>query len=119
MVSQLLPLLQHVTGHLDVYKRQELSGAGMVETLVDNEIAVQNLTKMAQQKNYGVRSEKLGENQYRVIMTIGESADEAGEMCIRDRCKRHKNLLPSIDMLKFDSCNIDHYSCLLYTSRCV
>ena len=58
---------------------KELSGAGMVETLVDNEIAVQNLTKMAQQKNYGVRSEKLGENQYRVIMTIGESADEAGE----------------------------------------
>ena len=57
---------------------KELSGAGMVETLVDNEIAVQNLTKMAQQKNYGVRSEKLGENQYRVIMTIGESADEAG-----------------------------------------
>ena len=52
---------------------KELSGAGMVETLVDNEIAVQNLTKMAQQKNYGVRSEKLGENQYRVIMTIGES----------------------------------------------
>ena len=29
---------------------KELSGAGMVETLVDNEIAVQNLTKMAQQK---------------------------------------------------------------------
>ena len=57
---------------------KELEGAGMVETLVDNEIAVQNLTKMAQQKNYGVRSEKLGENQYRVIMTIGESADEAG-----------------------------------------
>lgn len=50
---------------------KELIGAGMVETLVDNEIAVQNLTKMAQQKNYGVRSEKLGENQYRVIMTIG------------------------------------------------
>ena len=45
---------------------KELIGAGMVETLVDNEIAVQNLTKMAQQKNYGVRSEKLGENQYRV-----------------------------------------------------
>ena len=43
---------------------KELSGAGMVETLVDNEIAVQNLTKMAQQKNYGVRSEKLLENQY-------------------------------------------------------
>ena len=79
---------------------KELSGAGMVETLVDNEIAVQNLTKMAQQKNYGVRSEKLGENQYRVIMTIGESADEAGveadeevrteETCIPDGRKGNK-----------------------------
>ena len=28
----------------------ELNGAGEVEVLVDNEIAVQNLTKMAQQK---------------------------------------------------------------------
>ncbi|MFR1512534.1 MAG: sulfurtransferase-like selenium metabolism protein YedF [Coprococcus sp.] len=72
----------------------------MVETLVDNEIAVQQLTKMAQQKNYGVRSEKLGENQYRVIMTIGESADEAGveadeevrteETCIPDGRKGNK-----------------------------
>lgn len=63
---------------------KELIGAGMVETLVDNEIAVQNLTKMAQQKNYGVRSEKLGENQYRVIMTIGESADEAGAEAVEE-----------------------------------
>ena len=30
-----------------------LNGAGEVEVLVDNEIAVQNLTKMAQQKGYG------------------------------------------------------------------
>jgi len=63
---------------------KELEGAGMVETLVDNEIAVQNLTKMAQQKNYGVRSEKIGENQYRVIMTIGESADEAGAEAVEE-----------------------------------
>lgn len=56
---------------------KELNGAGIVETLVDNEIAVQNLTKMAQQKNYGVRSEKLGDNEYRVIMSIGEAEGEA------------------------------------------
>ena len=31
---------------------EELSGAGQVEVLVDNEIAVQNLTKMAEQKGY-------------------------------------------------------------------
>ena len=32
---------------------RELQGAGSVETLVDNEIAVQNLTKMAVQKGNG------------------------------------------------------------------
>lgn len=39
---------------------RDLAGAGVVETLVDNEIAVQNLTKMANQKGYGVKSEKAG-----------------------------------------------------------
>ena len=73
---------------------KELSGAGMVETLVDNEIAVQNLIKMAQQKNYGVRSEKLGENQYRVIMTIGESADEAGAESVEDETTAEENCMP-------------------------
>ena len=34
----------------------------------------------------------------------------SGTSLVIDMCKRHKNLLPSIDMLKFDSCNIDHYS---------
>ena len=36
----------------------ELHGPGEVEVLVDNEIAVQNLTKMAQQKGYGSSAEK-------------------------------------------------------------
>ncbi len=53
---------------------KELNGAGTVETLVDNEIAVQNLTKMANQKGYGVKSEKLSEDQFRVTMEI--SADQ-------------------------------------------
>ena len=48
--------------------RQLGADGGVVETLVDNEIAVQNLTKMANQKGYGVESEKLGENEYRVTM---------------------------------------------------
>ena len=51
--------------------RQLGADGGTVETLVDNEIAVQNLTKMADQKGYGVQSEKLGENEYRVTMTVG------------------------------------------------
>ena len=53
---------------------KELKGSGAVETLVDNEIAIQNLTKMANQKGYGVKSEKIAEGQYKVTMEIGEGA---------------------------------------------
>lgn len=65
---------------------KELNGAGTIEILVDNEIAVQNLTKMANQKGYGVKSEKLAEGQYRVLMEIGEGAeqqsvDDVPEIC--------------------------------------
>lgn len=55
---------------------RELNGEGTVETLVDNEIAVQNLNKMARQKGYGVRSEKIGENEFKVIMTVGDAPEE-------------------------------------------
>lgn len=60
---------------------QELGeGGGVVETLVDNEIAVQNLTKMAHQKGWAVRSEKLGQGAFKVNMTIGDGAEQdAGE----------------------------------------
>ena len=72
----------------------ELHGPGEVEVLVDNEIAVQNLTKMAQQKGYLSSSEKLAEQEYRVRFTIkdtpaaetavpGEEKQQA-ETCIPD-----------------------------------
>ena len=64
---------------------QSLQGAGTVETLVDNEIAVQNLTKMADQKGYQVTSEKESDDCYRVLMTVGgEDTNENPEKC---RCK--------------------------------
>lgn len=53
---------------------KELNGSGEVEVLVDNEIAVQNLTKMANQKGYQIQSEKLEEHKYQVIMTVGKDA---------------------------------------------
>ena len=65
----------------------ELKGAGEVEVLVDNEIAVQNLTKMAQQKGYTYSAEKLAEREYRVLFTVGEPAPEtpaAPEACTPD-----------------------------------
>ena len=64
----------------------QLGGAGTVETLVDNEISVQNLTKMANQKGYAVKSEKLGPGQYKVTMTVGEgdapAEDRLDETCL-------------------------------------
>ncbi len=54
----------------------ELHGAGEVEVLVDNEIAVQNLTKMAQQKGYLYSAEKLAEQEYRVRFTRSGEASE-------------------------------------------
>ena len=45
-----------------------------METLVDNEIAVQNLTKMANQKGYDVHSEKVTDNEFKVTMTINAEA---------------------------------------------
>ncbi len=54
---------------------RDLKGPGVVETLVDNEIAVQNLTKMAHQKGYGVRSEKLEDRKFRVRLTVGQGIE--------------------------------------------
>ena len=64
----------------------ELNGAGQVEVLVDNEIAVQNLTKMAQQKGYQYSAEKLAEQEYRVLFTVGEAEDvpEEAPVCVPD-----------------------------------
>ena len=65
----------------------ELNGAGEVEVLVDNEIAVQNLTKLAQQKGYTYSAEKRAEREYRVLFTVGEAAPEtpaAPEACTPD-----------------------------------
>ena len=65
----------------------ELQGAGQVEVLVDNEIAVQNLTKMAQQKGYQYSAEKLEERKYRVLFTLGEAESAPAEqapVCVPD-----------------------------------
>lgn len=58
-----------------------LAGPGAVETLVDNEIAVQNLTRMGEGKGCAVASERLGEKEWRVTVTtsvaLGVSDAEA------------------------------------------
>ncbi len=58
-----------------------LAGPGSVETLVDNEIAVANLTRMGEGKGCAVVSEQLGEKEWRVTVTtsvaLGVSDAEA------------------------------------------
>ena len=65
----------------------ELNGAGEVEILVDNEIAVQNLTKMAQQKGRVYSAEQRAERAYSVRFTVGETTperEEKAEACAPD-----------------------------------
>ena len=52
---------------------RELGSSGVVEVSVDNEIAVQNLNKMAKQKNYEFSYEKKSDTEY--IVTIGINSD--------------------------------------------
>ncbi|MBR3866911.1 MAG: sulfurtransferase-like selenium metabolism protein YedF [Butyricicoccus sp.] len=53
---------------------RELTAPDTIETLVDNEIAVQNLTRMADKKGCKVRSAKLGEKEFKVTIEVGETA---------------------------------------------
>ena len=52
---------------------RELGSGGVVEVSLDNEIAVQNLNKMAKQKNYEFSYEKKSDTEY--IVTIGINSD--------------------------------------------
>ena len=58
---------------------QELNGAGTVEVLVDNEIAVQNLTRLAENKGCKLESEKRSDKEYRVTITTNAAVAATGE----------------------------------------
>ncbi|GAA6493384.1 MAG TPA: sulfurtransferase-like selenium metabolism protein YedF [Candidatus Bariatricus faecipullorum] len=68
---------------------QELTGPETIEVLVDNETAVQNVTKMAQSSGGEVSSEKLGEKEYKIIIKMQgapeSAAEEAEVSCTPDR----------------------------------
>ena len=54
---------------------KELHGAGTVQTLVDNKVAVENLTRLAESKGCTIETAQLGEKEYRVTITVGEGAE--------------------------------------------
>lgn len=67
---------------------QALTGPETVEVLVDNEIAVQNVTKMASSTGASVSSEKISDKEYKItIQATGAPIEDAGEdtACIPDK----------------------------------
>lgn len=83
---------------------KELGGSGVVEVKVDNEIAVQNLAKMAKQKGYGMKSHKISATEYDVTLEVGEGAAATGVEDIPEVCPvvpgRKKNVVVAINSNK-------------------
>ena len=73
----------------------ELTAGDMLTILVDNEIAVQNLTRFAKHKGFGVSAEKKSDKEYAVIMNISGTTDEETKdedvACVMD--SRRKGML--------------------------
>ena len=71
---------------------EELGAGDVLTVLVDNEIAVQNLTRFAEHKGFGVSAEKKADKEYAVIMNIsGAAAEEANGVevaCVVDSRKK-------------------------------
>ena len=74
---------------------EELKSGDVLTVLVDNEIAVQNLTRFAEHKGFAVSAEKKADKEYAVIMTVaGAAAEESKEeavACVMD--SRRKGML--------------------------
>ena len=78
----------------------ELAGSGKVEVLVDNEIAVQNLEKMAQQKGYGFLVKEITEEIARQLITTGKTEPAETEektVCLVPAAKKTKLVVLSAD----------------------
>ena len=67
---------------------QALTGPEVIEVLVDNEIAVQNVTKMASAQGGTVTSEKVAEKEYKVVISMNGApvvaSEETCEECTPD-----------------------------------
>lgn len=74
---------------------EELYSGDVLTVLVDNEIAVQNLSRFAEHKGFGVSAEKKADREYAVIMTISGAVAEKNKeeeiACVMD--SRRKGML--------------------------
>lgn len=60
--------------------------SGIITTIVDNEVAKENVSKLANSLNYSYEIEKTADNHYYIRITKGEASEEA-EVCIPDTLK--------------------------------
>ena len=70
---------------------EELNSGDALTVLVDNEIAVQNLTRFAEHKGFGVSAEKKADREYAVVMQINGAVAEATQeevACVIDSRKK-------------------------------
>ena len=81
---------------------QELNGPETIEVLVDNEVAVQNVTKMAVAAGGEVTSEKTGENAYKVMIAAkgtNEGAEVSEDSCCAPEVKGDTIVVVSSDRM--------------------
>ena len=56
---------------------ETMTEAGILTVLVDNEVAVQNVSKFAESRNLSVRSEKAADKEFHIMITVsGEKSEE-------------------------------------------
>ena len=74
---------------------EALKAGDVLTVLVDNEIAVQNLTRFAEHKGFNVSAEKKADKEYALIMQIAKVASEPAQKeevsCVMD--SRRKGML--------------------------
>ena len=79
---------------------KELGGAGTVQTLVDNEIAVQNLTRLAESKGCTIETEKRSEKEFCVTITTAgavAAAENEESSCTVPAAKKKTVVVVSAD----------------------
>lgn len=70
------------SGNQNKKAMQALTGPETIEVLVDNEIAVQNVTKLAKEQGGEVSSEKLGEKEYKVTIKMQEHRQQMQKLYV-------------------------------------
>jgi selenium metabolism protein YedF len=74
----------------------------VLEVLVDNDVAVQNLSKLAAQKKLTIASERKEENLYQVILTVTAASQVGEEPAGTINCSPGTGVGPTVVVLSSD-----------------